>query len=458
MATQMLFTPSTRDKSGSDRHIYRVSELNRDVQALLESAFPLLWVEGEISNLSMPASGHWYFTLKDPQAQVRCAMFKNRNRATGFIPENGQHVIVKVRVGLYEPRGDYQLLVETMEPAGDGALQSAFEALKKRLQAEGLFDTAHKKPLPALPRQIGVITSPTGAAIRDILSVLQRRFPAIPVLIYPVAVQGESAGAQIAKAIDSANARNECDVLIVARGGGSLEDLWAFNEEVVARAIYASAIPIVAGIGHEIDFTIADFVADQRAPTPSAAAEMVVPDGNEWLVQTARYEKRLISTVLQQLRLRQERLRWLETRLVHPSRKLQQWAQGLDELEQRLHRSFRHRQQQQQLRLDALTSRLMRQSPLNRIEKLMEKQSFLQQRLFTAQHRWLQSQGQSIAHLAKRLETVSPLATLSRGYSIVFKEDGSIVRTSAQVQTGDRVLTRLGEGQLRCVVEGVENE
>lgn len=260
-----------------NREVFTVSQLNDEVRALLENQFPLIWVEGEISNLARPASGHLYFSLKDDAAQVRCAMFKMRNRLLDFQPENGQQVLLRTRVSLYPARGEFQLIVEHMEAAGDGALRRQFELLKRRLSEEGLFDPESKLPLPMVPERLGVITSPTGAAIRDILSVLKRRFPGIPVLIYPVPVQGAEAPAAIVKALRTAAARHECDLLIMARGGGSLEDLWAFNDEAVARAMHACPIPIVSGIGHEIDFTIADFVADQRAPTPSAAAELVSP-------------------------------------------------------------------------------------------------------------------------------------------------------------------------------------
>jgi len=269
--------------SSDDRDIYSVGRLNAEARGLLEGAFPLIWVQGELSNVSRPSSGHLYFTLKDANAQVRCAMFRGNNRFLKFRPADGAQVVVRASLSLYEARGDYQLIVQSMEEAGDGALQRAFEALKQKLAAEGLFEAAHKRALPTLPKRIGVITSPTGAAIRDILSVLKRRFPAIPVLIYPVAVQGQAAGAEIAAMIRRADMRRDCDVLIIARGGGSLEDLWAFNEEIVARAIFDCSIPTVSGVGHEVDFTIADFVADQRAPTPSVAAEMVSPDQHDWL-------------------------------------------------------------------------------------------------------------------------------------------------------------------------------
>ncbi|MCP5022944.1 MAG: exodeoxyribonuclease VII large subunit, partial [bacterium] len=269
--------PSSPSISAPQRDIYSVSRLNSEVRAVLDASFPLLWVEGEISNLARPSSGHIYFSLKDPHSQVRCAMFRMKRQRLRFEPENGMQVLVRARPNLYEARGDFQLSIEHMELGGEGLLRQAFEELKQRLDQEGLFDSGQKRPLPQFPRQIGVITSPSGAAIRDMISVLKRRLPAIPVVIYPVQVQGDRSAVDINQAVQLANRRSECDLLILTRGGGSLEDLMAFNDEQVARAIAASEIPIISAIGHEIDFTIADFVADQRAPTPSAAAELATP-------------------------------------------------------------------------------------------------------------------------------------------------------------------------------------
>jgi exodeoxyribonuclease VII large subunit len=281
------------DKSPLERVIYSVSQLNDQVKDLLEHSFPPLWVEGEISNFSCPASGHWYLSLKDSQAQVRCAMFRNRNQGLGFQPKNGLQVLARGRPGLYAPRGEFQLILDQIEPAGEGALRRAFELLKQKLQAEGLFDETYKQALPTVPDRIGIITSPTGAALRDILNVLRRRFPLGQVVIYPVPVQGTEAAPAIVRALKTAAERQECDLLVVARGGGSLEDLWAFNEESVARAIHACPLPVVSGVGHEIDFTIADFVADLRAPTPSAAAELVSPDVAEWRTRLLRLPAQL---------------------------------------------------------------------------------------------------------------------------------------------------------------------
>lgn len=402
---------TTAQEATTTRTIYTISELNQMVRSLLEDAFPPLWVEGEISNFSCPSSGHWYFSLKDSGAQIRCAMFQGRNRAIGFQPENGAHVLVRGRISLYEPRGDFQLIADFMEEAGDGALRRAFELLKERLATEGLFDPAHKKPLPALPNAIGVVTSPTGAAIRDILSVLKRRFPSIPVIIYPTAVQGNQAAQQIAQAIQIANIRQECDVLIVARGGGSLEDLWSFNEENVARAIYASEIPIVSAVGHEIDFTIADFVADQRAPTPSAAAELVSPDKAEWLQQLNKLARNLIRQIDTHIERHQQTLAHLIKRLRHPGQQIQDRFQRLDDLEQRLQRAWQfqlHRKQQ------------------------------------------------ALANLSRALDAVSPLATLARGFSIItIEKSGDILRTAKQINVGDKITARLPKSQIFCAIEKI---
>ncbi|HQR52883.1 MAG TPA: exodeoxyribonuclease VII large subunit, partial [Burkholderiales bacterium] len=354
------------------REVFSVSRLNREARALLERGLGTVWLEGEISNLSRPGSGHWYFSLKDAAAQVRCAMFRQRNLLVRFPVKDGAQVLARGRVSLYEARGEFQLVIEHLEEAGEGALRRRFEELKQRMQAEGLFDAQHKQPLPALPRRIGVVTSPTGAAIRDILHVLRRRFPAIPVLIYPVAVQGEAAPREIVQALGLAAARRECDVLIVARGGGSLEDLWAFNDEAVARAIFACPIPVVSGVGHEVDVTIADFVADERAPTPSAAAERVVPDRAEWLRSLAATYRRLGLAMRRRLGDQRQALLQREQRLarVHPGVVLRQHAQRLDELEGRLRLATRGRLERATSRLAAVHSLLLRASPALRVAAL----------------------------------------------------------------------------------------
>ena len=436
-----------------DRHVYSVSELNRDVKTLLDRAFPLLWIQGEISNFSRPSSGHWYFTLKDKQGQIRAAMFKMRNRHIPFTPENGTEVVVRAKVSLYEPRGDYQLIVEHMEEAGAGALQRAFDELKHKLQSQGLFDTDHKRAIPTHPGVIGVITSPSGAAIRDILSILKRRLPGLPVILYPVPVQGEDAGKQIATMIAKAAQRNEVDVLILSRGGGSLEDLWAFNEEVVAHAIYDCAIPIVCGVGHEIDFTIADFVADRRAPTPSAAAELVTPDREELEKGLQALNRRLNLTTRNQLISLRERIRNLSKQLTHPSQTLQRQAQRIDDLEARLAQSISFKIRQEQTLISNSISRLYRFTPSNQLQQFNTKYRHLEQRLMASMKHILHNKQVIMANSARGLHTVSPLSTLERGYAIVQKPDESIVRSIKDVDEGDKIYARLGHGRLLCAIE-----
>ena len=440
------------------RIVISISELNRCVRELLDGSFLPLWVEGESSNFARPTSGHMYFSLKDANAQVRCAMFRNRNQSLAFRPENGMQVLAKVRVSLYEPRGEFQLIAEEMEEAGDGALRRAFEALKKRLAEEGLFDAERKRPIPELPEQIGVITSPTGAAVRDVLSVLQRRFPAIPVVVYPVPVQGEAAAPAIVKAIRLASERNECDVLLLVRGGGSLEDLWAFNEESVARAIVASTIPIVCGVGHEIDVTIADFTADVRAPTPSAAAELITPDQYGYLQAFADYEDRLTTLVQKKIIHHEQQLRWLQKRLEqqHPLVRLQQQYQRLDGLEQRLLRALQHRLRHQHNRLSHLTTRLLSQSPAILINNHHLRLANLEHRLYQAMGRQLEQRKHKLATLCRTLNAMSPLSVLSRGYSILSRgDDGQVITESGQVKESDRINARLHKGGLVCRVEKI---
>ncbi|MDR2877598.1 MAG: exodeoxyribonuclease VII large subunit [Chromatiales bacterium] len=443
--------------SAPDREIYTVARLNFEACALLENTFPSVWVEGELSNLASPSSGHLYFSLKDASAQVRCAMFRNRRQLLRFRPADGAHVLLRGRISLYQPRGDYQLIVEHMEEAGDGALQRAFEELKARLATEGLFDEARKRALPALPQRIGVITSPTGAAVRDVLTVLRRRFAAIPVLIYPVPVQGKQAAAAIARMIRLASARNECDVLILCRGGGSLEDLWSFNEEIVARAIAECDIPIITGIGHEIDFTIADFVADVRAPTPSGAAERVSPDSDDWLRHFERLQARIVALARASTHRRAERLQWLVRRLQqrHPRQQLRQQAQRVDELEQRLLRSWQRGLAHRTMALRERQARLLRHSPQPRLRAAGVQIHSLARRLEQLMRQRLQHLGARLAHRSGELDALSPLATLSRGYAIVSAADSRLVRSAAQVRPGDEVRTRLAEGELLCTVQKV---
>ncbi len=439
-----------------ERHVYHVSELNRDVRTLLERGFPLLWVEGEISNFSRPSSGHWYFSLKDSKAQVGCAMFKNRNRFTGFTPENGMQVLIRARVTLYEPQGRFQLIAEDMEEAGAGALQRAFDQLKTKLQQEGLFAAERKQAPPALPRRVGVITSPTGAAIRDVLSVLKRRFPALPVLIYPVAVQGEGAAQQIASAIHRAGSDGRCDVLLLVRGGGSLEDLWSFNEEIVARAIADCPVPLVAGVGHEVDFTIADFVADRRAPTPSAAAELISPDAGAWRGELDKLQWRMGQALRHRLTRETERLRHLSARLQHPSRRLEQQSQKLDDLERRLHQSLTQTISRRRQRLENLDTRLWARQPGQRLDQAHSRLDSLGQRLQQNMLQRLRQNRQQLAGLGRALEAVSPLATLERGYAICTDEAGRVVKEANKLTVGARVTTRLHRGALHCKVEKID--
>jgi exodeoxyribonuclease VII large subunit len=439
-----------------NRDIYSVSRLNREVRVLLERGFGSLWLEAEISNFARPSSGHWYFSLKDAGAQVRCCMFRQRNMLLGFAPRDGQKVLVRARIGLYEPRGEYQLLIDHMEDAGLGALKRQFDELAAKLAAEGLFAPERKRPLPALPKRIGVITSPSGAAIHDILHVLARRFAAIPVLLYPVAVQGAAAAAEIVAALKLAGRRAECDVLILARGGGSLEDLWAFNDEALARAIGACPIPVVSGIGHEIDFTIADFAADVRAATPSAAAEIVAPDAEEWAASLRRLRERLQRALRQGIDTHRERLRWLIGRaeLVNPEARLAQQGQRLDELEQRASRALRQILADRRSALGLSVSRLWQLSPAARLQGTAARHAALFARLRAAGLQQLNRARERLAPLVRTLNAVSPLATLDRGYAIVSLEGGAILRDAKDATAGTIIEARLSQGRIRAKVEG----
>ena len=440
-----------------------VSQLNRQARMLLESHFDFVWVEGEISNFVVPSSGHWYFSLKDGSAQVRCAMFRPRNQRVKFTPKNGDHIRLRCRVSLYEGRGEFQLIVEHLEHAGAGALQAAFERLKAQLQAEGLFDTERKRPLPASISHLGVITSPTGAAIHDILTVLRRRCPSIEVSLLPVAVQGEGAAQEIAAAIERANrwqreGKIQLDALIVGRGGGSLEDLWAFNEEIVARAIAASELPIVAAVGHEIDFSIADMVADRRAATPSAAAELLSPDQREWQQRLAAIETNLVRLIRRKLSDASNELGHLRRRLKHPGAQLREQIQRLDDLEQRLILAQNNLLRRRRSELALLDSRLHANSPLPRLQQLQRDTQRLQQRLVSAMQHKLQQSRQRLAHLAGLLDSLSPLATLQRGYAIVTDSTGAVVRDSSTVKVGDALEARLASGRLGLTVDTVKKK
>jgi exodeoxyribonuclease VII large subunit len=435
-----------------------VSELNHQARHLLEASFLQVWVEGELSGFSRPSSGHWYFSLKDKKCQVRCAMFRGFNQRVRDIPKEGDQVRIRGKVTLYENRGDFQIIVEQIEPAGAGALQQAFEALKARLQQEGLFDMARKKPLPAVPRHIGVVTSPTGAAIHDILTVLARRCPSIPVTLYPTAVQGKAATSDIVRAIETANAHGVADVLIIGRGGGSLEDLWCFNEEAVARAISGSAIATVSAVGHEVDVTIADFVADLRAPTPSAAAEKISPDQTTWIRQLAEGELRLAGAAKRALTRLETGLRHLSARLRDPRRELMEKAQRMDELDVRLGKAMRQRLERSETRASHLSGRLTLQSPSRRLSESHNSLGNLNERLSKAINQQLDRQNSRMEHLAQTLNVVSPLATLGRGYAIVQDKRGNIVREVKHLSPGDAITARVSGGRIEAEVTSVSAE
>lgn len=442
------------------RDVYTVSRLNREVRSVLERGLGVIWVQGELSNFSQPASGHWYFSLKDRGAQLRCAMFRLQNSLVGFTPRDGAQLLLRGRISVYEARGEYQLIVEHLEEAGVGALKREFERLKTRLAAEGLFAPERKRSLPRFPRRIGVITSPSGAALHDVLKVLARRFPPAAVLIYPAQVQGAAAVPALMAALATAGARAECDVLILARGGGSLEDLWAFNDERLARAIAASPLPVVSAVGHEIDFTIADFVADVRAPTPSAAAELVVPDRSAWLEAVRRTAERLAVSMRRELRTIRTRVEGAQRRLalVHPGVRLEQQTQRLDDLSLRLAGATRARVQRDGLRLAGLERRLRDRSPDRLLEQQRSRHRDLRLRLEHAAMRGVAAVGQRLALAQRALNAVSPLATLARGFAIVTRADGTLVTEAATVAPGEAIEARLAHGILTARVTGVREE
>ena len=437
-----------------------VSQLNRKAKNLLEQGIARLWVEGEISNLSRPASGHIYLSLKDENAQVSAAWFRQRQRGPAIGFKNGDKVLAYGRVSIYEARGNYQLIIEQMEPAGEGVLKQRFDALKKKLLAEGLFDEDRKQELPSLPSRIGVITSPSGAAIRDIVSVLRRRFPAVPVVVYPAAVQGEAAPGELMAALDTAIQRDECDVLIIGRGGGSLEDLWAFNDEALARAIAECPIPIVSAVGHEVDFTISDFVADLRAPTPSGAAEIVVPSQHDWLRRVNTLAVRIGRIGERAVQDRAQELDWLGKRLfaASPEATLRRQHNGLRENRSRLAAAMRTQLLELQNDAQALRSDLMQQSPALAVQRSIGQLATLRQRLGSGVHDALSDVTHRIALLGRALNSVSPLATLDRGYAIVLNEEGIALTNAAAASTGDEIRARLSKGELVANVTKVIKE
>ena len=440
--------------------IFTVSRLNSAVRILLEQEMGLVWLVGEISNLVLHSSGHWYFSLKDSGAQVRCAMFRGQNRRVAFRPLEGQQVLVQARLSLYEPRGDYQLIIETMQPAGAGQLQLQLEQLKQRLQTEGLFAAERKRPLPAHPRCIGLITSPTGAAIHDLLTVLRRRAPGIPVILYPALVQGEQAAEQLIAALARANRRRECDLLIIGRGGGSIEDLWCFNDERLVRAIAASALPIVCAVGHESDVTLSDFAADLRAPTPSAAAELVTPDQQAQVQRLLMLQGRLQRAIQQRLTTLAHRFVLLQRSLhhQHPERRLQQQQQRLDECQERLRLGMQRRLTQARHHQERLGDRLQQNSPRHHLREANQRLQRLQQALsLNWQQLWEQRQHRQLL-LTTRLHAISPLATLARGYSITQDEQGQVIHSVQDVVLGQRVKTRLIDGDISVEVQKINHQ
>ncbi len=440
--------------------ILTVTQLNQQVHYLLEQSFPYLSIQGEISNLIRASSGHWYFSLKDSSAQVRCAMFRGKNLKVKAPIDNGMQVLVTAKVSLYQPRGDYQLIVESLEELGQGQLQREFERLKLKLQKAGLFDAEQKQALPLFPNCIGVITSPTGAAIRDILRVLKRRMPCIPIIVYPTLVQGQQAADQLVTQIQNANHHQKCDVIILARGGGSLEDLWPFNEERVAQAIFNSDIPIIAGIGHEIDFTIADFVADIRAATPSAAAELVSPDQFELQQTLDQHQLRLIRLVKQSLQQNKQQLSWLAKRLLqaHPKQTIAQQHEQLNYYQQRLNSAINTQLQIKHQELQTLYHQLQINNPRDQLYEQQHRLVLQKQQLNTAIKQCLANHQQRLAKSAQALHLTSPLATLARGYGIILNaKTGRVIRDKNDITTGEKIIAKLEKLELSCTVNSYHN-
>lgn len=447
-------------KSGSgdknlktQREIYTPGRLNREARSLLEGRFKTLWLEGEISNLSRPASGHLYFGLKDDRAQVRCAFFRSSAARMKFRPKDGDLVLAQARVSLYEARGDFQLIVQSMEPAGAGRLQAAFEALKKKLAAEGLFDDTRKQDLPAFPRRIAIVTSPSGAAVQDVVSVIQRRAPFVELLIVPAPVQGEDAPEALAHALIRAD-RLGYDAILLTRGGGSLEDLWAFNDESLARVIVACKTPVMAAVGHEVDFTIAEFVADQRAPTPSAAAEVLVPDGAELKSRLSHLQHRQKQAIQRQLQNFGQRVDGLDRRLRgrHPGNIIETQGQRADRAMKALVDQLKIQTLRRTNQMESLRARLRVQHPARRLESGMQQLNALWPRLPQAFQRSVSSAEQRLRAAAKALHLISPLATLDRGYSLSFDNAGKLVRSISQIQPGEEMVTRTRDGELISTV------
>ena len=442
------------------QHILQVSELTKKVKFMLESELNTVWLSGEISNFIAASSGHWYLSLKDNKSQVKCAMFKGNNRRVRLagLPRNGQQVLVRAKVSLYEPRGDFQLIIELMEDAGEGLLRQRYEQLKSRLDAEGLFSLHHKQAIPEYIKSVGIVTSPTGAAVKDILTVLKRRNPLIKVIIYPSLVQGQQAHYEISQAIHIANLRNECDVLIIGRGGGSLEDLWPFNEEDVVRAIYHSNIPTISAVGHEVDTTLADFVADMRAPTPSAAAEMaahhltVLKDRIHILKQRIINAQKSISSNNERIShgLRQR------LSLLHPAQKLQLQQQKLDELGLRLRQTVKHQQLRFQQQPKQLQQRLANVNPLKQIREKLSLSKQLERQLITAVKRLQEQRSQRFVHIIEQLHLISPLATIARGYSVTRNEQGKVISKMKGLAIDDSIKVQISDGVITANISQLD--
>ncbi|MFD2164871.1 exodeoxyribonuclease VII large subunit [Thalassotalea euphylliae] len=438
----------------TDRHILQVNELTKKVRFILESELNTVWLTGEISNFIAASSGHWYLSLKDSKSQVKCAMFKGNNRYVRIKPGNGQQVLVKARVSLYEPRGDFQLIIEQMEDAGEGLLRQQYEALKAKLTAQGIFDVSKKQPLPSVIHKVGVVTSPTGAAVKDVISVLARRNPAIEVVIYPALVQGELAPNDIIASIDIANARCEVDVLVVGRGGGSLEDLWCFNDEHVVQAISRSHLPVISAVGHEIDTTLSDYVADVRAPTPSAAAELVSGDQSELAAKIQQLRSRLAIGIVNKLKLNKQQSEVASAKLAkqHPERMLMMHGQRSDELSTRLKIAMQQQMRERQVSSLQLSQRISHLSPARAIESYVSRVEYLKERLISCQQHQLTTKRNAFAHIVEQLNIVSPLATIARGYSVTRSETGTIVKSTEQVVLGDDISVQVSDGIIKATV------
>ena len=442
----------------AQQHILQVSELTKKVRFILESELNTVWLCGEISNFIAASSGHWYLSLKDQKSQVRCAMFKGNNRRVRIKPQNGQQVLVRAKVSLYEPRGDFQLIIEQMESAGEGLLRQQYQELKDKLHNEGLFELHYKQAIPKFIQTVGIITSPTGAAVKDIITVLNRRNPLLKVIIYPVLVQGEQAKYDIAHAIDLANQRNEVDVLLIGRGGGSLEDLWAFNEEIVARAIFQSNLPTISAVGHEIDTTLSDYVADLRAPTPSAAAEIVSADVDERINKVLELLNRAHLALKQQLKRSNHTLSSLNHRLsqVHPEQQLQNKQQKSDELSMRLHGVIIRELDQLKHKPKYLKQRLLNASPTNHIKQNLKQSTTLKAKLISAQQRLLIAKQESFAHQCEQLHMVSPLATIARGYSITRDDEGKMIKSINDINIDTNIKVEVSDGVIDAKVIAVQ--